>query len=349
MEAPANPLMFALQSTPQTGGLVSPINPQAIELEGQNQFLAALQLMLGEPPPPAPPPLNTTPLLAENQTEPALEEATLPAIIAAQVAGDRQIIAGETPLPRPNELLAGVAMRQGAKPMAAPSVAAPSIENGAAVEEILPVTVEPKQDSPSANSLRLLNTVPVAANADLPAASLDVVTRELSPGQVINLTSSSLSTGTGETQMVRTSVSVPIPQAPGQAGWDNALGQRILWMTGQQIKEATIQLNPPELGQIQVRVSVDGDQTSVNFISQHANVREAIDSALPRLREMLGADGLNLADASVDDERQASTDRHSAERPDNGWATEDDNPPSVAETLTAQEGIVTRGLVDTYV
>ncbi len=355
MEAPVNPLMLTLQSNPQTGGLISSVQPQAVELEGQNEFLAALQLMLGTPPQPPPVAFDTTLLATEKRAESTLEGAELPAIIAAQTTIDRQAIAGEVALPRFSKPSTAVASGQGVKPLSASSVTpsmAPLIEGEAAVEEIMPVTTDPEQDLPSANSLRLLTTAPTAptaVNADVPGAALDIASRELTPGQVTQLSSANLNITSTEGQLVRTSVATPMPQTPGQAGWDNALGQRILWMTGQQVKEATIQLNPPELGQILVRVSVDGDQASVNFVSQYANVREAIDAALPRLREMLSADGLNLADASVNDQRQASPDRHSAERPDNRWVAEDDSHLPAAEAQPAQGGIITQGLVDTYV
>lgn len=84
-----------------------------------------------------------------------------------------------------------------------------------------------------------------------------------------------------------------------QKGWDQAMGQRVVWMVRNNMQEAQIQLNPRELGPISVRVSVNNDQASVHFIAQHASTREALDAAIPRLREMLAESGLNLAQSDV--------------------------------------------------
>ncbi|MFU8837546.1 MAG: flagellar hook-length control protein FliK [Thiohalomonadaceae bacterium] len=84
-----------------------------------------------------------------------------------------------------------------------------------------------------------------------------------------------------------------------QKGWDQAMGQRVVWMVRNNMQEAQIQLNPRELGPINVRVSVSNDQASVHFIAQHATTREALDAAMPRLREMLAESGLNLAQSDV--------------------------------------------------
>ncbi len=81
--------------------------------------------------------------------------------------------------------------------------------------------------------------------------------------------------------------------------WSEELGQRVRWLLGQNIGSAQIRLNPAELGPIQLRINVSGDQVSVAFNSQFGVVREAIESALPKLREMLESQGLNLANTDI--------------------------------------------------
>jgi flagellar hook-length control protein FliK len=61
----------------------------------------------------------------------------------------------------------------------------------------------------------------------------------------------------------------------------------------------TLKLQPPELGSLEIRVSVQHDLTSVTFTTQHAFVRDLVEAGLPRLREMLTEGGLNLAQADV--------------------------------------------------
>lgn len=81
--------------------------------------------------------------------------------------------------------------------------------------------------------------------------------------------------------------------------WGDALQNRVLWMTGQNIQRAEIRLNPSELGPIRVHVAVEGDSAQLTFTAQQLVTREAIEQAIPRLREMLAENGLSVAGFSV--------------------------------------------------
>ena len=96
---------------------------------------------------------------------------------------------------------------------------------------------------------------------------------------------------------VRSAIDTPFRQP----GWNDSLGNRVVWMANEKIEKAEIRLNPPTLGPIEVRVTMNGDQASVSFVSQNPNVRDALEQAMPRLREMMGENGLNLAEADVSD------------------------------------------------
>ncbi|MDZ7754483.1 MAG: flagellar hook-length control protein FliK [Gammaproteobacteria bacterium] len=86
----------------------------------------------------------------------------------------------------------------------------------------------------------------------------------------------------------------------GRPEWGNELGQRVLWMTaGQGTQHAEIRLNPPQLGPLEVKVVVRNEEVSVFFNANHASTREALEQAMPRLRDMLGANGIQLAEATV--------------------------------------------------
>lgn len=97
--------------------------------------------------------------------------------------------------------------------------------------------------------------------------------------------------------------------------WPLELAQRVNWLAGLKdgIHSAEIKLNPDHLGPLEVRVSLNQDQASIQFVSHHAAVREAIESAVPKLREMLGEQNLNLVDVNVSqqsfsgDQRQPAT------------------------------------------
>lgn len=100
---------------------------------------------------------------------------------------------------------------------------------------------------------------------------------------------------------------IQLPQTLGQPQWSQAVGERVLWMAAQNLTAADIRLDPPDLGSMHVKVTVQQDQASVTFISPHQVVREALDQQATRLREMFAEQGLNLVHVDV-------SDRHAHER-----------------------------------
>lgn len=98
-----------------------------------------------------------------------------------------------------------------------------------------------------------------------------------------------------------TAVAIPLRQA----GWDQALGERVQWMVGSKLQGAEIRLNPAHLGPMEVRIQIQNDQANINFTAQHGMVREALEAAIPRLREMLGESGLQLNNVTVSDQSLA--------------------------------------------
>lgn len=96
-----------------------------------------------------------------------------------------------------------------------------------------------------------------------------------------------------------TPLPTPINTPLHDAAWGDALSDRVLFMTGQKIHNAEIRLNPAELGPITITVAVDDGAADVTFTAKHAVAREAIELAMPRLRELLSENGLQLGNASV--------------------------------------------------
>lgn len=101
------------------------------------------------------------------------------------------------------------------------------------------------------------------------------------------------------------SISVPF----GQAGWGQAFGNQVVWAVNQSMPAAELHLSPPDLGPMSVRISMDQNQASMVFSSSHAMVREAIEAALPRLRDMLDSQGITLVDVNVSQHGSADTQR----------------------------------------
>jgi flagellar hook-length control protein FliK len=85
----------------------------------------------------------------------------------------------------------------------------------------------------------------------------------------------------------------------GAPGWSTALADQLVMFAGEKQQIAELRINPPHLGPVDITLTVSDDQASAVFASPHAIVRETIESALPRLREVLAESGINLGQASV--------------------------------------------------
>ncbi|MFC5696456.1 flagellar hook-length control protein FliK, partial [Pseudomonas sp. GCM10022186] len=92
------------------------------------------------------------------------------------------------------------------------------------------------------------------------------------------------------------------PLAMNQGGWSEAVVDRVMWLSSQNLKSAEIQLDPQELGRLEVRVHLTQDQAQVTFASPHANVRDALEGQMHRLRELFAQQGMNQLDVNVSDQ-----------------------------------------------
>lgn len=94
---------------------------------------------------------------------------------------------------------------------------------------------------------------------------------------------------------VAVAVAVPF----GRAEWQQSFSDRVSWLVTQNIQVADLQINPPQLGPVEIRISLAQGEATLSFAAAQAPVREAIQQALPRLADMLAAGGLTLGDVSV--------------------------------------------------
>ncbi|MGD7033700.1 flagellar hook-length control protein FliK [Methylotuvimicrobium buryatense] len=99
----------------------------------------------------------------------------------------------------------------------------------------------------------------------------------------------------GQTKIEAPAMSKPMAHPE----WDQELGERIVWMNNRAMPFAELKLNPQHLGPISIRIDMNQDQTTIAFSAQQAAVKEAIEAAIPKLREMMGAQQLNVAEISV--------------------------------------------------
>lgn len=136
-------------------------------------------------------------------------------------------------------------------------------------------------------------------------------------------------------------IGTPLSQ---QAQWGEEVGNRIRWLVGNGLQSAELKMNPPQLGPIEVRVSIHKDQMSVTFHSSHAVVREALEEAAPRLREMMQGQGFASVDVDVSGQRTTGDDRQAPDYRGPALAATD-SEESVTSIIS---GIDARGIIDFY-
>ncbi|MFK5948889.1 MAG: flagellar hook-length control protein FliK [Methylococcales bacterium] len=121
--------------------------------------------------------------------------------------------------------------------------------------------------------------------------------------------------------------------------WNQEMGEKVIWMYKQAIPSAELRLNPGHLGPITIKIDVTQDQATVAFTAQHAAVKEAIDAALPRLREMFSAQQLNLADVSVSQDDAGQKQQRGFNQMGSDAGKEGGRPNQMAEQ-EQQEGVM---------
>lgn len=131
-------------------------------------------------------------------------------------------------------------------------------------------------------------------------------------------------------------------------GFGDALSQQVVWMTGKDAEIAELRLDPPDLGPVEVRVKISGDDATVMFASPFPEVREAIEGSLARLREAMAAAGLNLGEASVSHEsfREQAQHQGAAGSHGNGGGTDGGQNAEPGWRAAAQPA--RRGLIDLF-
>ncbi|KIP95654.1 flagellar hook-length control protein FliK [Pseudomonas fluorescens] len=162
----------------------------------------------------------------------------------------------------------------------------------------------------------------------------------------------------------KTANALPVnqPIAMHQSGWTEEVVNRVMYLSSVNLKAADIQLQPAELGRLDIRVNMVPDQqTQVTFMSAHPSVREALDSQMHRLRDMFNQQGMGQVDVNVSDQnrgwqgqqgqeqaQQGHTGRTSAAGGRLDSADEDLAPATVAEVAAQTTSVIGTSAVDYY-
>ena len=145
------------------------------------------------------------------------------------------------------------------------------------------------------NLLRPAAAMPVvdsSAYAQNAASSLSGLTASVQPG-------SGQAAASGQSAL-----SLPVQPSMQNPAWGQVMSSRVAWMAKEGIQEAELRMNPARLGPVEVKLHVQNDQASVTFLAQQSATRDALEQALPRLRESFAESGMQLTDAQVGEQEQ---------------------------------------------
>ncbi|WP_334011815.1 flagellar hook-length control protein FliK [Burkholderia cepacia] len=142
----------------------------------------------------------------------------------------------------------------------------------------------------------------------------------------------------------------------GTPDWTDALGQKVVFLSNAHQQSAELTLNPPDLGPLQVVLRVADNHAHALFVSQHAQVRDAVEAALPKLREAMESGGLGLGSATVSDGGFASQQQNpqssfaggQSSRRGSGGSSAVDAPVDAAQSAPVASSVSRAGLVDTF-
>ncbi|OOE46230.1 hypothetical protein BZG06_06380 [Salinivibrio kushneri] len=163
-----------------------------------------------------------------------------------------------------------------------------------------------QSDGLSKAALKAMAEQAVQTDAALAAGNAASAAEGASRGEnLAQQLASSLGTPTANAATARQDIQVaqsaqtplPLGQTPSEAGV--ALTERINVMLSKNLKQVDIRLDPPELGRMQIKLGINNDQASVHITVANQQARDAVEQAMPRLRDMLQQQGLQLAQGSV--------------------------------------------------
>ncbi len=128
--------------------------------------------------------------------------------------------------------------------------------------------------------------------------------------------------------------------------WAEKLTEHIAWLGNQQdVKSAVIKLQPEQLGPLEINISVTKDEATVNISSHSGLVRDMIDQAIPRLRDMMMDQGVNLVQVNINAE---SNQRQFGQQGQNGQEVSAEYEEDQQVDITPLTKKPPKGLIDYF-
>ncbi|CEK10507.1 flagellar hook-length control protein FliK [Legionella hackeliae] len=134
-----------------------------------------------------------------------------------------------------------------------------------------------------------------------------------------------------------------LAQTVSSPEWGENFNQQILWLGQQKIKSAVIKLNPQELGPLEVNIKLVKDVASVNITTHSTQVRDLIEQTIPRLRDMMTEQGVNLSQVNIESSNHQQN--NSAEQSNQALTEESDEELVILTPLTTPKN---KGLIDYF-
>ena len=165
-------------------------------------------------------------------------------------------------------------------------------------------------DKISAEGKPILPGSPIAATAKMTASmNFDQLAATASTANSAHQGGSAGFSANGQNtsfaQLFSQAVPQPVTQNIHKPEWGNAVAQRITWMVGNKLQSAQLRINPAHLGPVEIKLKIENSVANVAFVSNHQVVRDALEQSIPRLREMLGEQSLDLVNVDIGEQHQA--------------------------------------------
>ncbi|GAA0222383.1 hypothetical protein GCM10009084_05420 [Marinomonas primoryensis] len=145
----------------------------------------------------------------------------------------------------------------------------------------------------------------------------------------------------------QTNLTMNLP--PSHPGWASEMSQKVAWVSRDGGHTAHIRLDPPELGSLTVKISVDSDSnTQVSFVAATPQARDLLEGQMGRLREMLAQQGMDLSRADVDVSQQDTSNAQDRDNYQNNTANQNDIVDSDDELIANNVSYVSASGVDYY-
>lgn len=300
-----------------------------------------------------------TDLLQQRQRQPAVAELSQSEQpVAQQVAQDQDIpaqalsatVPSSTPINNPASASAGSSAQSAAAEPVTSAEPKPTyaefMQSSNQQEQQNAANSHAKPEQPTTNAEGMAQS-----RHDAPVATVEVATsRQAVPMAEIAATSATSSVTTASSHAVHTHVNKltetlkTAEMTTQQQALDlqqptaaSKLLERVMYQVQQKIQSAEVQLHPEDLGAMQIKLSLQQDQVTVQFLVQNGAAKDAVEQQLSRLKDMLQQQGMQLADGQVE-QRQQGQQGDSSQRQSNRAALASQNDAE-------QVGVVQQGQV----